>query len=64
MNIIDVLNKHGNQRFVCDGLEDGQAYMMLHNARVYIQANDIEIAEGLLLREVHPLIQKIQSRDD
>lgn len=58
MNIDQILQKHGNKRFVIEGLNQQEAYMVVEDTILYIQANDFEMAEGLPLSQIQPLLQR------
>ena len=59
MDMSQMLHMHGEKRFVCDGLDKHRAYMVIDGTAVYIQASDMELAEGLSLNDLQPLIQSL-----
>ncbi len=58
MNVEQLLRKHGKKRFVTEGLNQQEAYMVIEDTILYIQANDIEMAEGMPLNLMQPLIKR------
>lgn len=58
MNVEQLLKKHGNKRFITEGLNHREAYMVIEDTILYIQADDMEMAEGLPLHLMQPLIKR------
>lgn len=58
MNVEQLLHKYGNRRFVAEGLNQKEAYMVVEDTILYIEADNIEMAEGLPLNSMHPLIKR------
>lgn len=58
MNVEQLLDKYGNRRFVAEGLNQTEAYMVVEDTILYIEANNIELAEGLPLNIIQPLIKR------
>lgn len=57
MNIPKLMRKHGRKRFVSEGLQNGNAYMVVEDTIMYVREQDCSIVEGMRLSDMQDYIQ-------
>ena len=60
MDMNQVLIEHSDKLFVCDGIGDGEAYMLIDGMKLYISLQDLEMAESM---PIGMLISRIKTID-